>query len=123
MATASVPKAAGESAAPAAPDDRLRPVPAEPPQAAGDALAPAMPAFILARLAALEKPRLEEALIEPDGGSACTCNAVCTCVPVETCACNEVCTCNTVSSCQSYSSGGGGGGGGGGYGGYYAPCH
>ena len=77
-------------------------------------------AFVLTKLQALEKPRLEEELIEPDGGSACGCNSVCACVPVDTCACDQVCTCDTVASCHSYSSGCYGGGGG--YGGYWQPC-
>ena len=100
-------------------DDTLRPVPENNPgPATGTA---AVSAFVLTRLQVLEKPRLEEELIEPDGGSACGCNSVCACVPVETCACNQVCTCDAVDTCHSYSSGCYGGGGG--YGGYWAPCH
>lgn len=58
--------------------------------------------FVLARIDALEKPTIEEALIEPGGSNPCACNSVCTCVPVDTCACNQVCTCDTVNSCSSY---------------------
>ena len=100
-------------------DDTLKSVPEE--DGMSIAGKTAVPAFVLARLQALEKPRLAEELIEPDGGSACGCNSVCACVPVETCACHEVCTCDTVETCASYSSGCYGGGGG--YGGYWAPCH
>jgi hypothetical protein len=74
-------------------------------------------AFTLVRLDAFQKPPMEEALIEPDGTGACSCNTVCACVPVQNCSCNTVCTCDTVASCGAYSSGGGGGGGG--YGGYF----
>lgn len=74
-------------------------------------------AFTLVRLDAFQKPPLEEALIEPDGTGACSCNTVCACVPVQSCSCNTVCTCDTVASCGAFSSGGGGGGGG--YGGYF----
>ncbi len=104
-------------------DDRLRKVPeaAGRKVVAGAAGKAGMGAFVLTRIDALEKPRLEEELIEPGGGSPCSCNTVCPCVPDQTCVCNLVCTCDTVESCLSYS--GGGGGGGGGYGGYYAPCH
>jgi len=82
---------------------------------------PVRSTFVMTKIDALEKPRLAEELIEPDGGSACSCNTVCPCVPDEICVCNTVCTCDTVETCASYSSGGGGGGGG--AGGYYAPCH
>ena len=99
-------------------DDTLQAVPETNTDAPGGTV---VSAFMLTRLQALEKPRLEEELIEPDGGSSCGCNSVCACVPVETCACNQVCTCDSVESCHSYSSGCYGGGGG--YGGYYAPCH
>ncbi len=55
------------------------------------------PKFILARLQALEKPKMDEALVQPEGGSAdCSCNSVCACVPVKTCACDSVCVCNAV---------------------------
>lgn len=98
-------------------DDTLRPVSEE--GAATTVGKVAMAAFVLVRLQALEKPRLEEALVEPGGGSSgCACNSVCACVPVETCACNSVCSCDTVSSCQSYSSGCNGGCNGG----YWDPC-
>jgi hypothetical protein len=115
-------KLKGQTPPPVPVDDSLRPVPL-------DALVHrlkrggeiGLPAFVLARLDALEKPKLEEALLEPGGGNPCGCNSVCACVPVETCACNQVCVCDTVSTCQSYDPGCYGGGGG--YGGYYAPCH
>lgn len=85
-------------------DDRLRFVPERPAKA--DAVTQAgsgLSSFVLLRMDALEKPKLEESLVEPDGGSGgstCTCNSVCTCVPVDTCACNQVCTCDTVSDCR-----------------------
>lgn len=85
-------------------DDRLKPVP-EPGSKQDGTLAKGagLGAFVLLRLDALEKPKLEESLIEPNGGSGCSCNSVCACVPVNTCACNEVCPCDTVTSCASYS--------------------
>jgi hypothetical protein len=92
------------SAGPPPIDDRLKPVPELAIQKAGTlAKGAGLGAFVLLRLDALEKPKLEESLIEPNGGSACSCHSVCACVPVNTCACNEVCPCNTVSSCASYS--------------------
>ena len=107
---------------PAPLDDRLRPVPeATPTVGARPGEKIALPAFVLARLDALEKPKLEEALLEPGGGNPCGCNSVCACVPVDTCACDQVCTCDTVSTCQSFDPGCYGGGGG--YGGYWVPCH
>jgi len=97
-------------------DDRLQEV-HEPDEQIDHGPTPAtmgLPAFILARIDALEKPRMEEELVDPEGGSGspCTCNTVCTCVPVLSCACDTVCVCHTVSSCHSYQAGGGGGGGG-----------
>ena len=58
--------------------------------------------FVLARIDALEKPKMDEELVDPGGSNPCGCNAVCSCVPVQTCACNQVCTCDTVNSCASY---------------------
>src|SRR5512146_302475 len=81
-------------------DDRLMPVPAE-----GDRMglnARSDPQFVLARIHVMEKPRLAEQLVGPDGTPAspgdCVCNSVCTCVPVNTCACDQVCVCDTVMS-------------------------
>lgn len=100
-------------------DDSLKAVQEPPSDTPGTG--PVLSGFVITKLQKLEKPRLEEVLVEPDGGSGCVCNSVCACVPVETCACNQVCTCDTVATCQSYSSGCYGGGGG--YGGYYLPCY
>ncbi len=84
-------------------DDRLREVPEPPPRrAAAAAKGQVLGGFVLARIDALEKPKLDEELIDPGTSNPCGCNAVCTCVPVQSCACNEVCTCDTVQSCASY---------------------
>lgn len=57
----------------------------------------AAPRFVLARLHVMVKPKMEETLDQPEGGSTnCSCNSVCACVPVISCACNQVCTCNTI---------------------------
>ena len=87
-------------------DDRLASAAAavgKPAASAGrKTLADGATGFVLARVQATEKPSLEEALIEPDGGNPCACNTVCTCVPVNECGCDQVCTCDTVSGCASY---------------------
>ncbi len=95
-------------------DDRIREVPEI--ERAGSLLhrgeGATAPAFVLARMQTLEKPTLEEELVEPTSSTPdpCSCNAVCPCVPDQVCACNEVCACNTV---EDRDDGGGGGGGGG----------
>lgn len=81
---------------PIPPDDRI---PSNPPQ---DAPPAPEPTFTLVKVKTIQKPPLEEELVEPAGGSGCSCNAVCQCVPVQQCGCDSVCTCDTVQSCLSY---------------------
>jgi len=90
---------------PPAVDDRLRKVPQQktPRVRPAGVTETTLSGFVLARLEALEKPKMEEELIEPGGTNPCGCNAVCSCVPVGICACDEVCTCDTV-GCGSYCS-------------------
>ncbi len=84
------------------PDDGIRSVPEQPADSPEyDGLEKFLAGFTLVAVDALEKLPLEEALIEPDGTSTCTCNSVCTCVPVNTCSCNTVCSCDAVDSCGS----------------------
>ena len=87
-------------------DDRLCEVPAPATEEGGGGGLQdiTLTGFVLARIDALEKPKMDEELIEPDGGSPCACNAVCPCVPDQACACNEVCTCDSVDQCGSFCS-------------------
>jgi hypothetical protein len=64
------------------------------------------PSFTLIKMKAIQKPALEEELVDPPGGGSsppCSCNAVCACVPVQQCSCDNVCPCNLVESCPGYS--------------------
>ncbi len=63
---------------------------------------PAKENFILVKLNALEKPKLEEGLMNPSDTPPCACNTVCPCVPDQQCACNAVCTCDAVQACSAY---------------------
>lgn len=58
--------------------------------------------FVLVKVNALEKPKLNEGLMNPGGVNPCACNAVCPCVPDERCACNAVCPCDAVNACSAY---------------------
>ncbi len=88
-------------------DDRLKSIAKDDTVPSGPsrpALARGVTGFVLAKIQALEKPMLEEALIDPDGSNPCSCNAVCSCVPDSQCGCHPVCTCDTVNSCSAYCS-------------------